>query len=282
MALMPTRRAALLLLGSGGIAALAYGARSAVSRWFGPPRVAMAETYAQAPTDTSFDHAALDRLLRKHVDGDGWVDYAGLRAGARELDTYLAALAAAPFEVLGRDEKLALLLNAYNAFTLRLIMDRWPIGSIMDVPAGRRWAERRWVFAGRRVSLDDLEHGEIRPHFREPRVHFALVCAAVGCPKLRSEAYVAARLDAQLDDQMRYCHASERWFRFDRAAAVAYASALYDWYRDDFLTSAPSVLAFIAPYSPALRQALATGVVPALEYLPYDWTLNDVARRPTR
>lgn len=275
-----------LLLSAGGMAALGYwlsggGALSSiVAAWFGPPRVTMTESYEAISDGPSFDHALFDGLLRRHVDADGWVDYAALRGEQRTLDEYLAALAAAPFDALGRDEKLALLLNAYNAFTLRLILDRWPLDSIMDIAAEQRWAERRWTLGGRVLSLDDIEHAEIRPHFREPRIHFALVCAAIGCPKLRNEAYVASRLNAQLEEQMRYSHAHERWFRFDAAAGKVHVSMLYDWYREDFLTAEPSVVDFVARYSAPLRSALVAGAKPTLEFLPYDWALNDRGNRP--
>jgi hypothetical protein len=243
----------------------------------GPPVVAV-ETYAVGPAGPTFDHASYDGLLRRHVD-EGWVDYAGLRAEEAELDAYLAALAQAPFDDLGRDEKLALLINAYNAATLKLILDYYPLESINDIPAARRWSDRRWVVGGRTWSLDEIEHEQIRPHFVEPRIHFALVCAAIGCPILRSEAYDAARLDAQLEAQMVYCHNHERWFRIDANGQNVQLSSLYDWYRTDFASADRTVLEFIAPYVEPLRVALAAGVMPAVRFLDYDWTLNDVANR---
>jgi hypothetical protein len=96
---------------------------------------------------------------------------------------------------MGRNEKLALLINAYNAFTLKLIVERLPVQSILDIPAAERWDAVRWKVGGQVWSLKQIEHEQIRPKFTEPRVHFALVCAAVGCPPLRNEAYDASRLD---------------------------------------------------------------------------------------
>lgn len=124
----------------------------------------------------------------------------------------------ADFEALGRDEKLAFLINAYNAFTLRLILDHRPLASIRDIPSSERWDAVRWVLAGRTVSLNQIEHELIRPNFAEPRIHFALVCAAVGCPPLRTEAYTGAELEEQLTDQSRYVHTHPRWFNYEDGA----------------------------------------------------------------
>jgi len=191
-------------------------------------------------------------------------------------------VAEAPFEKLGRNEKLALLINAYNAFTVRLILDHRPLESIQDIPEEERWRARRWRIGGKPVSLDQLEHEEIRPHFEEPRIHFALVCAAVGCPPLRTEAYAAERLDEQLEDQARTVHSNDAWFRFDAEAGVAHLTKLYDWYAGDFEQVAGAVLDYAARYSPKLRQALDAGAEPEVEWIPYDWSLNSVGNRGER
>ena len=202
----PLRIAALALCLFGAAVGLGLGAADARTRLRyvpGPPAVPAAEVLAAEPNGRSFDHARLDALLRAHVDSTGLVDYAGLSRESAALDAYLASLASAPFEELGRDEKLALLINAYNAFTHRLILDHRPVSSIKDIPSGKRWDDRRWRLAGEMVSLDQIEHERIRAAFREPRIHFALVCAARSCPPLRAEAYVGDRLEAQLADQTR-------------------------------------------------------------------------------
>lgn len=243
----------------------------------GPPAVPQHEAYAAAPDGAVFDHGPFDALLKRHVAEGGVVDYAGLRGDAAVLDRYLAGLADARFDGLGRDEKLALLVNAYNAFTLRLILDHWPVASIRDIPSSERWAARRWPLAGRLLSLDQIEHEEIRARFREPRVHFALVCAARGCPPLRREAYVGARLAEQLEDQARYIHAHDRWFRWDEATRTAELTELYRWYGGDFEQAAGSVLGFAARYVPGVRDALAAGPPHRLAWIPYDWSLNGKA-----
>lgn len=248
--------------------------RASLVRLFGPPRVELAETYAGADTGETFDHSGYDQLVADHVDSAGFVDYAGLTDSEAKLDAYLDGLANAPLDNLGRDERLALLINAYNAFTLRLILDHFPIGSIRDIPSAERWDAKRWVLAGETYSLDQIEHGLIRPNFREPRIHFALVCAAIGCPPLRAEAYTGERLEHQLETQTRFTHGNERWLRYERGNATIELTALYEWYAGDFEQVAGSVLEYARRYSEDLATDLAAGHVPTVRHLDYDWSLN--------
>jgi hypothetical protein len=249
---------------------------------FGPPSVVMAEAYTEAPPTpaVTFDHTVLDALLRAHVDPDGWVDYEALAADTSQLDAYIATLADAPFDALGRDEKLALLINAYNAFTLRLILDHYPIDSIRDIPDAERWDAVRWELAGETYSLNQIEHEQVRAHFKEPRIHFALVCAAYSCPKLRNEAYTGAGLEAQLSDQTAYTHSHDRWLQFDQADNTLHLTALYDWYGGDFKAVADSVLDYVAEQVPAVRSAIDAGHAQAIRWLDYDWKLNDISNKP--
>jgi hypothetical protein len=124
------------------------------------------------------------------------------------------------------------------------------------------------------VSLDEIEHDRIRPRFREPRIHFALVCAARSCPPLRAEAYTGARLEAQLADQARRVHRRDRWLRFDPASGTLHLTRLYDWYASDFLAAAPSIEEYVAAHEVSVRAALAAGRRPRIGWLPYDWSLN--------
>jgi hypothetical protein len=264
--------AVVLLLAAG----MAWSQRGAIRARLGPPTVVLTEQYQDPIQNTAppFDHSVFDTLLKKHVDGDGWVDYQGLDADAARLDAYLEAVAAAPFDRMSRDEKLALLINTYNAATLRLILDFQPVKSIKDIPAAKRWDDRRWTVGGTTMSLTDIEHKQIRPKFNEPRIHFALVCAAVGCPKLRNEAFVAKRLDAQLHDQMRYAHTHDRWLQFDADGNVLRLTKLYDWYGSDFTQSGVTVEAYAAQYAPTFRAALDAGRRVTRRWLKYDWDLN--------
>ena len=271
-------RTALTMLTAAAIVSAVAGwswvQRDAVRAAFGPRQVVLAELYDDETKSAVFDHSAFDTLLRTHVDRDGQVDYEGLAGDADALDRYIAALSVAPFASLGRDEKLALLINAYNAFTLRLILDHDGIDSIKDIPASKRWEHKRWSLGGKVLSLNQIEHEQIRPKFKEPRIHFALVCAARGCPKLRPDAYTGARLDDQLEEQMTDAHRNGLWLRFEGDENVVYLTKLYDWYASDFEQSDESVLHYVARYAPAVKRALDEGRRLEVRWLDYSWELN--------
>jgi hypothetical protein len=221
-------------------------------------------------------HSGLDTILKTHVDERGLVDYAALRADAAALDAYLGRLATIDLASLGRDEQLATLINAYNAFTLRLIADHYPIHSIRDIPEADRWKAVRWTLAGKQVSLDHIEHEMIRPVFGEPRIHFALVCAAVSCPPLRREAYRGDRIEKQLDDQMRQTHGiNTPWTQFDATNNLLRVTSLYDWFAGDFKPQSPTTQAYVARYVPELKSTIDAGGAIKVDFLPYDWQLND-------
>ncbi len=240
---------------------------------YGPPDATLREAH-DANGSASFDHQLLDDVLKQHVDADGWADYAGLKTDSANLDQYIDTLASAPFDALGRDAKLALLINAYNALTLRLILDHYPLKSIRDIPAAQRWDAVRWKVGGRTLSLTQIEHEELRAKFSDPRIHFAINCASVGCPPLRPEAYDVARIDEQLDDQMRYTHSRDRWLKLDRAGGVVHLTQLYKWYGGDFEQVAPSVLAYAAQHNANLKAAGNVDIA----WLDYDWSLNAQGR----
>lgn len=254
--------------------------RSLVNAAFGPPGVAAAEAFEPRAAGPSFDHGRFDAVLKSVVTPEGMVDYEKLRGQpADDLGAYvdqLAALPAAELDALGRDEKLALLINAYNAWTLQLILDHWPLQSIKDIPDDRRWKADRWRLGPHTFSLDELEHRWLRAKFVEPRIHFAINCASVGCPPLRGEPFVAARLDEQLEEQARLIHADGgRWFDYDGESNTLHLTRLYDWFAADFERVAGTVPAFAARYSPALKAALDAGQTPTLQWLAYDWSLNE-------
>lgn len=244
--------------------------------WFGPPAVTSTEEYGDDRGTARFDHSQLDAVLRKHVDADGWVDYEALSKDPRALDSYIATLAKAPYDALSRDGKLTLLINAYNACTLRLIVDHWPTESIRDIPAAKRWKDERWQVGPMRLSLDAIEHEYLRKRFKEPRIHFAVNCASVGCPPLLNEAYVEARLEAQLQQQSETIHRNgSRWFRLDGNRLAL--TKLYDWFAGDFVQSAGSVLAFASRFSPELAKQRTTGQPTSIEWIDYSWVINSKA-----
>jgi len=254
----------------------AYNNRESLTGIFGPLAVEASEIYQRHEGGPDLDHSGFGALLGTFVSEEGgWVDYAGLQGREKELDAYINSVATAPFDAMGRDQKLALLINAYNAFTLKLILDHYPVDSIEDIPARDRWKARRWSLAGKTLSLDDIEHGEVRPKFAEPRIHFALVCAAIGCPPLRNEAYTASRLEEQLADQTRYVHENDRWFRYEPQSNTLHLTSLYSWYGGDFKRHSGSVEKFAAQSSPPLKATLDAGMSVKVRYLDYNWALNE-------
>ena len=271
------RALALAALMMAATSVYAWLNRSTISALFGPPVVQMTEVYPPEPSDATFDHAVFDGLLSAHVDEEGWVDYAALKHDQAKLMSYIQSLEAAPFDQLARDEKLTLLINAYNAFTLQLILENLPVESIKDIPEKSRWSHVRWHVGSHTWSLNQIEHEQIRPKFKEPRIHFALVCAAVGCPPLRNQAFCSDRLEEQLEDQTRRVHMNPRWFQFDESEDRLKLTSLYKWYGGDFEQNAGTVVEFAARYSQPLSQRLAAGEPPPITWLDYDWSLNSKA-----
>lgn len=254
----------------------------------------LAALHARAAFDHG--HEAWHTLLKKHVrlisDGNASrLDYTGVAAQRPALDAYLASLSAVPaaeYRGWQRDEKLAFLINAYNAFTVALILSKYPalksirdLGSFLQSP----WKKKFVRLLGEVRSLDDIEHGMIRAPgvFDDPRIHFAVVCASIGCPMLRNEAFVATRLDAQLEDGMRRFLSDRSRNRFDGASGTLGVSKIFDWYREDFEQGRrgfDSLQATFARHAPQLAdsagdQARIRKGDYTLEFLDYDWRLND-------
>jgi hypothetical protein len=231
---------------------------------------------------TPFDHthAPWSAILDRWVE-DGGVDYAGLqRDGRAALATYLetlSAVCAGDYETWTREQRIAFWIDAYNAFTVRLILDHYPIDSIRRIGwlPGAAFRERFIPMDGLKggsISLDEIENGTLRRDFREPRIHFALVCASQSCPALRREAYRGVDLDGQLDDQARVFLRDRAKNRVDTAARTLFLSSIFKWFRGDFEPPARSLQAYVAPYLGIGAEDLSTYEV---EFLDYDWSLND-------
>ena len=283
--LVPVIVAAVMLVVAGGVFLNKEAIGKSVSSLSGPPAVKMEESYMAKPDGPSVDHSAFNDLLQNHVDEDGWVDYAGFKSDSKSLDQYIRALGKAPVKELGRNHRLATLINAYNAFTIRLILDHQPLKSINDIPEEKRWDAKRWNLGGQMYSLSQIEHELIRPHFKDPRIHFAVVCAAVGCPPLRNEAYAADRLGQQLNEQAQYVHDHKTWFQFTGGEdAMVKLTKLYQWYSGDFTQVAESELKYVARYSDKLQSFLSDedNDPPKQEWLEYDWSLNSKANKQDR
>ncbi|MBI3790626.1 MAG: DUF547 domain-containing protein [Gemmatimonadetes bacterium] len=245
--------------------------------------LALVMTTATVARAQAFDHAPFDALLRKHVV-NGMVNYDAFKA-APEFGGYLKALAATDPATLARDEQLAFWINAYNAYTIQLIIAHGETESIRNInktlflKLKGPWAEPLATVGGKAYTLDDIEHRIIRPTYKEPRIHFALVCAAMGCPPLRSEAYTGARLGAQLDDQgAQFILKSPGKNRVDVASRTLYHSMIFGYYKEDFGGSVKDAAKFMARWYPdgPEKQLLLSGDFKAVQ-TEYDWTLNSQA-----
>lgn len=242
-------------------------------------------------------HAAWTALLKKHlvlIEGGkaSQVRYAGMAADRPALKAYLNALSSvteASFNGFTKPQQVAFLINAYNAFTLELILTRYPklvsikdLGNLLRSP----WKQKFVPLLGTTVSLDGIEQDMLRARGRydEPRIHFAVNCASIGCPPLREEAFVAERLDAQLDEQARRFMSDRSRNRWNADTAKLEVSKIFDWYGGDFKLGhrgITSAAAFFARYAeqladtPADRETIRSQRA-AVAYLDYDWKLNDL------
>lgn len=225
------------------------------------------------------EHSRYARVLETVVE-DARVDYVKLKADTAELDAYLNEVALVPqaeFAQWTEADQLALLLNLYNARTLRLIVDHYPIKSIRNIGflPGAAWRELIVRFGGQIMTLGHLENKIIRADYDEPRIHFALVCAALGCPPLRGEPFVGDRLEQQLDDQARQFLAESDKNRFDPERNTLYLSPIFKWYDDDFIKPAGSLAAYVKPFLPEAQQiALTEPSKVKVRFTQYDWGLN--------
>lgn len=249
---------------------------------------------APARAADALAHAIWQQLLQQHVQvapgtSGGNVRYAGLQAQQLELERYLAQLATVrreTFDAWPNAQQLAFLINAYNAYTVQLILTGYPglvsikdLGSLFQSP----WKKRFAPLLGATRTLDEIEHEMIRGsgRYNDPRIHFALNCASLGCPSLRNEPYVAERLDAQLDDAASAFLADRQRNRLEGGRIQV--SSIFKWYRSDFEAGwrgARSLGQFLALYAAALKLSpeqtaqLRAGTL-AITFLDYGWRLND-------
>jgi uncharacterized protein DUF547 len=228
-----------------------------------------------ADSASAFDHshAHLATVLQQHVT-NGLVHYSALKQEPKDLQAYLNEMNGVEepdFKQWKREEQLAFLINLYNASILKLIIDHYPIKSVKDVGGwfGRPWDVEIVPLFGKIATLSYLEHEMLRK-FNEPRIHFALVCGARGCPELRAEPYVPDKLDAQLTEQGRKFIRDRTKNRVEAAERALYLSPIFKWFADDFTRHSGSVVKFVQIYRPD---------IPSLQwkirYTDYNWLLND-------
>jgi len=228
------------------------------------------------------DHSEWNTLLTKYVDNKGNVDYAQWKLSAGDqklLDSYIADLSGASFPAdATRNQKLAFWINAYNAVTVKGILREYPTTSIRNHTAKlygyNIWKDLKLVVGDRSYSLEAIEH-EVLRKMGEPRIHFAIVCASIGCPQLLNEAYLPARIDEQMTRNATAFFADPAKFRADPQAGTVQVSPILSWFASDFGADDATRLKFIAPFVPASARALVASGRARLSYLDYDWGLND-------
>ncbi len=224
------------------------------------------------------DSTLYARLLQRHVH-QGLVDYRGVQEDRQLLDRYLDVLAEVNPDALERNAQLAFYINAYNAWTIQLVLTRYPnLKSIKDIGGwfSGPWDQEIARINGRTLTLDQIEHDIIRPKFRDSRIHFAVNCASMGCPPLRAEPYRGEVLNAQLDDQCRKTINDPARTRIE--GNDLFVNKVFDWFGEDF---PEGVLPFILKYAEGeLKDRLLSGRGRIrIRYLEWDWSLNDFNRK---
>jgi hypothetical protein len=234
------------------------------------------------------DYGAWDQLLTRWYDPARGMDYKGLKAkDGKTLAELRERLVAVDAAALPPSDRLAYWLNVYNVNVVATVVDHYPVASIRDISTD--WVTRLNVFKkdtvpikGGKTSLDEIENAKIRQGFKDPRIHFAINCAAVSCPPIRAEAFVGARVGEQLDDQARrFLNDPRRGVQIETQAngVVLHVTKVMDWFGDDFKQWGGGQVAFIRKYLPPDKQKLidaAKGNV-KLDFYSYDWTLNDAS-----
>jgi len=220
------------------------------------------------------NHESLSRLLQKHVSTAGFVSYSGFRADSMALNAYLGSLSKClPSATWSRQERLAFWINAYNAFTIKLIIDHYPVKSIKDIGSklaipfvNSAWDAKFFSIGGVQMSLNEIEHSILRKQFDEPRIHFAIVCASISCPRLLNSAYTASDLENQLHQQtLAFIQDSTKnHLSLNRLEL----SSIFKWFKSDF-TKHGSLKQFVAKYA---DESIAPRA--KVDFLEYNWELN--------
>lgn len=219
-------------------------------------------------------HEKWSALLKQYVDEAGHVNYKGFKADEEKLDDYLSDLSKNhPEDSWDKNDQLAFWINAYNAFTVKLIVKNYPVKTIKELGGSIYKVNTPWDIKFIQIGeetydLNNIEHGIIRKQFSEPRIHFAVNCASVSCPRLRNEAFVGSRIDEQLDDQARYFINNEVKNKITKDCAKL--SKIFTWFKGDFTSSGVTVTEFINKYSETKITKKTK-----MESLDYDWNLNE-------
>ncbi len=209
-------------------------------------------------------HDAWDKLLQQYVTADGKVNYGGLKKDKAKLEAYLKTLEEnPPQDGWSRGEKMAFWINAYNAATIKLIVDNYPVSSITKLEGGKPWDVKRVKIGGKAYSLDAIENDILRPQFKDPRIHFAVNCAAQSCPPLLNRAWTAANLESNFEKQAKAFINNSRFNKI--SAKSVQVSKIFEWYGSDF----GNLVTYLNKYATTKINAGAK-----VAFLEYDWALN--------
>lgn len=225
-------------------------------------------------------HSAWDSLLKKHVR-NGLVNYKNIRADLPSLDAFLTSLSSvseAEYNGFNQPQKMSFLINAYNAFTVKLILDHYPLKSITEIGSpfskinlarGTPWKKEFFELLGKKRHLDWIEHEKLRKDFSEPRIHFAIVCASIGCPILSSSAYKPETLTQQLQNAKLNFLQTPSKNRYEKERNVLYLSSIFDWFKSDFIHNT-TLIEFVQD---GFNEKIKPDAF--IEYTEYSWMLNE-------
>lgn len=222
-------------------------------------------------------HSAFTKMLNLYVVESGaesTVNYTAFKNDELRLDSYLLEISnvsSQSFNKFSPNEKLAFLINAYNAFTIKLILMNYPVTSIKKIGGifSSPWKQRVFKLFGKEVHLDEIEHEMIRKGYSDPRVHFSLVCASVGCPSLASKAYTATNLSEVLEERTALFLSDKKRNRYDPQSKTLHLSPIFKWYGGDFEKESGSVVNFVKE-----RMSFKDKIITETIFTDYDWSLN--------
>ncbi|PIQ89446.1 MAG: hypothetical protein COV72_03010 [Candidatus Omnitrophica bacterium CG11_big_fil_rev_8_21_14_0_20_42_13] len=237
----------------------------------------------------AFDHtySALDQFLKRHVK-DGLVDYSVIKKSPADLEKIvheLEGVTLKEYEIWSNPERMAFWINAYNIGAVKHVLDnyplkksfglsalRYPANSIQQIPDV--WNKPILNLLGKNVSLNEIENERLRKEFKDPRIHFVIVCASIGCPVLREEAYSAETLDGQLNEQIKEFANTPSKFRYDADKDILFLSPIFKWFGEDF-DKKGGVISFLKDYVPSDMASKLSNKT-RIEWQDYDWNLNEL------
>ncbi len=234
-----------------------------------------------AGSTRTIDHSAWNELLHRYVlvkkDNVNRFNYAEVTAADQlQLRSYLAAMATTPISEFNRNEQLAFWINLYNSLTVDTILQHYPVSTIREISSSLfssgPWRDDLIKIEGENLTLDDIEHRILRPIWQDPRIHYSVNCAAIGCPNLQSSAFSAENIDFMLD------RAAREFINHPRGASINYSllrvSSIYSWFQDDFGGNAAGVIAHLRQYADAKLKTSMEGQYKISQH-HFDWTIND-------